>query len=587
VRATAAKGNFLRFGDTKCWIRGKNGNLLGMGTMTNKLYYLDCRVIIQEQVVVASVQNEYDIWHQRLGHLNERQLKEMTNYNMVKGMRVPKSLSLSFCEKCAEEKITKRPFKTVGEIRSERRMQRVHSDVCGHMPTESIGGIRYFIIFIDDYTRYCKVYFMKNKSEAFDKFKEFELYTTNEYDNSLGTLRSDNGGEYLSQEFESYLQSKEINHELSAPYSPAQNGIAEILNRTLTESARAMMSQAGLSEHYWAETVATAAYLRNIIPTRALKEEKTRYEKWFEKKPDIGHLRVFGCMAYTYIPDVNRKGKLSKKAEKLRFIGYSLQSKAYRLIDENTSKVYVRHDVIFNVSDFNHGVTTVDVPDELVADEVPAVTDEIVSLEEIQPDDKEQNQNIGLNDQEKEQQCHRYPRRQRTAPARYGVDEYIDVAFISGVNEPDSIEEALDTELSEEWKSAAESEIQSLTNNETWELTELPSGCKPLGCKWIFKIKRGSDGQVERYKARLVAKGYTQRPGEDYKENFSPVIRYSSICALFSFAVQHKMMIHQMDVVTAFLNSILEEDIYMQQPPGFIEKGREHLVCKLKYQSMD
>ena len=106
----------------------------------------------------------------------------------------------------------------------------MHSDVCGTMPTDSIGGRRYFVTFINDYTRCCKVYFMRNKSDVFDKFKEFESCTNNECDLSIGTLQSDNGGKYLSKEFESYLQSRGIHHELSAPYSPAQNGVAERIN---------------------------------------------------------------------------------------------------------------------------------------------------------------------------------------------------------------------------------------------------------------------------------------------------------------------------------------------------------------------
>ena len=105
-----------------------------------------------------------------------------------------------------------------------------------------------------------------------------------------------------------------------------------------------MMTQAGLSEQYWAEAVAT---LRNRVVTRSLKKT-TPYEKWYGKRPDLSHIRVFGCMRYAYISDTNRKGKLSKRAEKLRFIGYSLQTKGYRLLDERTSKVLVRRDVIFN-----------------------------------------------------------------------------------------------------------------------------------------------------------------------------------------------------------------------------------------------
>ena len=577
VRATVMKGNTVKFENGSCLIYDKNGILLGTGSLVDKLYYLKFESVAQESIAIATgseVENKADLWHRRLGHLNEIQLREMASHDLVKGVNIPKSTRISFCEKCVEGKMSKKPFKSVREIRSVRKLQCVHSDVCGPMPTQSIGGNKYFVTFIDDYSRYCKVYFMKYKSEVFNKFKEFESTTTNEYGCSIGTLRTDNGGEYLSKEFDSYLQSKGINHELSAPYSPAQNGVAERFNRTLMESARTMMAQAELPECYWAEAVATAAYLRNRVPTRSLKST-TPYEKWFERKPDLSHIRVFGCMCYAYIPEVNKKGKLSNKAEKLRFIGYSLQTKGYRLIDESTSKVLVRRDVICNESDFQYDSSKTKVTNEGTTtnhEQVMVPEDEEPIELPIEPQPQEQ---------VVQEQQHRYPRRQRTAPVRYGIDEFVDTAFLDEVQieEPKGIEEAL---KDQEWKEAADSEYQSLMENETWKLVKLPTGRKPVGCKWIFKTKCTSDGKVERYKARLVAKGYTQKPGEDYDETFSPVVRYSSIRTLLAFAVQNGMMIHQMDVVTAFLNGTLDEDIYMEQPPGYIKKGEEHLVCKLK-----
>ena len=118
------------------------------------------------------------------------------------------------------------------------------------------------------------------------------------------------------------LKSKGINHELSVPYSPAQNGVAERFNQTLMESALAMMAQAELSEQYWAESTETATYLRIRVPSRSLKST-TLYDKWFERKPNLSYTRVFGCMCYAYISKVNKKGKLSNKAEKLRFVSSS------------------------------------------------------------------------------------------------------------------------------------------------------------------------------------------------------------------------------------------------------------------------
>jgi len=150
------------------------------------------------------------------------------------------------------------------------------------------------------------------------------------------------------------------------------------------------------------------------------------------------------------------------------------------------------------------------------------------------------------------------------------------------ISEPRTIEEAVTGQYVKNWKEAADSEYKSLMENETWDLVELPSNKTANRCKWVFKVKRKSDGTVERFKGRLVAKGYAQKFGFDYRETFSPVVRFSSVRALIAFAVQNDMLIHQMDVITAFLNGDLDEDIYMQQPDGYVQSGSEHLVCKLK-----
>jgi len=129
---------------------------------------------------------------------------------------------------------------------------------------------------------------------------------------------------------------------------------------------------------------------------------------------------------------------------------------------------------------------------------------------------------------------------------------------------------------------AAETEMQSLRQHNTWKLVEPPPGKKIIGNRMVFKVKLDENGLVERYKARLVAQGFSQVFGEDYNQVFAPVVRWESVRALISMATQFNMQIHQMDVNVAFLNGILKEDIYMKQPDGFVEKGKEHLVCKLE-----
>lgn len=198
---------------------------------------------------------------------------------------------------------------------------------------------------------------MKHKSEVLEKFKDFETATTSDSGNRIRKLRIDNGGEYTSKEFEAYLKSRGIFHELSVPHSPEQNGVAERMNHTLVESACSMLSHAGLPNRFWAEALATAAYIRNHVPTTAIREEKTPFEQWYGRKPNISHLKVFGCMAYAHIPNTQRQ-KLDKKSEKLRFVGYSIRSKGYRLFDERSQKVVIRRDVIFNETDFGQTTDT-------------------------------------------------------------------------------------------------------------------------------------------------------------------------------------------------------------------------------------
>ena len=127
-----------------------------------------------------------------------------------------------------------------------------------------------------------------------------------------------------------------------------------------------------------------------------------------------------------------------------------------------------------------------------------------------------------------------------------------------------------------------DAEMKSLEDNDVWDLEPLPPGRKLVGSKWVYKVKTGGDGLVQKHKAKLVAQGFTQKFGTDYDETFCPVIRYESLRVLIALSVQYGLQLHQMDVTTAFLNGILEEEVYMKQPEGYEVQGKEHLVCKLK-----
>ena len=149
-------------------------------------------------------------------------------------------------------------------------------------------------------------------------------------------------------------------------------------------------------------------------------------------------------------------------------------------------------------------------------------------------------------------------------------------------DDPTSFEEAMRSDHSSKWLKAMEDELKSMSTNKVWDLENIPKGAKTVGCKWVYKTKYDSQGNIERFKARLVAKGFTQREGIDYNETFSPVSCKDSFRIIMALVAHYDLELHQMDVKTAFLNGDLEENVYMAQPKGFVVKGKENMGCRLK-----
>ena len=184
---------------------------------------------------------------------------------------------------------------------------------------------------------------------------------------------------------------------------------------------------------------------------------------------------------------------------------------------------------------------------------------------------------------------HSRPTRGRKQVVRYGVEEQINVAeeviasalCAAEMDEPKTMNQAKKRPDAQKWMKAAQEEMDSLMEHDTWPLTKPPLGRKIIGSKWVFKIKHDENGEAERYKCRLVARGYTQAQGIDYHETFALVARFGSIRNLLAIAAKRKMFVHQMDVHTAFLNVKLDEDIFMSQPEGFEVEGKEDMVCYL------
>ena len=562
VSKAAERGKETKFDQDGCRIADGSGRVIATAQRRGSLYHLDCKTA--EQVAITHQSSKQTtLWHRRLGHLAGQGLRKLSQDGLVRGLNCTLPDKIDFCESCVNGKQKRSPFKSE-KSHSTMPLELVHSDVCGKMNSPSLGGGEYFLTFIDDYTHYTWVYILKHKSEVFSKFQKWKALVENASGQKLKTLRTDRGGEYTSTEFEEFLQSAGVRHELTVPKTPEQNGVAERMNRTLVESVRSMLVDASLPHKFWAEALSTAVYLRNRSPTKAV-DGMTPFEAWTGKKPSVSHLRVFGCKAFAHVPK-DERGKLDSKAKKCILVGYGEETKGYRLYDPLKKRICFSRDVCFkeNEHGFEDEVThsgqqyvELDLWSEDDANPDPVVTDEAPVLPPP------------------EQPPVRRSERERRFPDYYGVRIYL------SKTEPSTVEEVLSTPEKDCWLEAMEKEMTSLQNNDVWELVDLPEDRKPVGSKWVFKAKTNADGHIERYKARLVAQGYSQKFGTDYDETFSPVVRLESVRTLIAMSVQQGLQLHQVDVTTAFLNGELEEEVYMRQPEGFVIPGKEHLVCKL------
>ena len=225
------------------------------------------------------------------------------------------------CEGCLMGKQNRLPFPKKSVSKSSKPLDLIHSDVCGPLSVSSMGGSRYFMTLIDDYSKYHTVYALKRKDEAFAKFKEFAEVVENRFGTKIKSLRSDNGGEYISDEFIRFLKDRGIVHETTNPHTPQQNGVAERANRTLMETVRYLLHQANVPLRFWAEALSVATHLKNRSPTSCFGGE-TPHQRWWGEKPDVSNLKVFGCIAYVHVPSAKRT-KLDMKSTKCIFMGYS------------------------------------------------------------------------------------------------------------------------------------------------------------------------------------------------------------------------------------------------------------------------
>ncbi|GJY40225.1 ribonuclease H-like domain, reverse transcriptase, RNA-dependent DNA polymerase [Tanacetum coccineum] len=439
-------------------------------------------------------------------------------------------------------------------------------------------------------------------------------------------------GEFTSNEFTQYCKENGIARQLTAPYSPQQNGVVERRNRTIMSTTRCMMKATNMPQNFWAEAVRHAIYILNSVPIKAL-EDITPYEAIKQRKPNLENLRVFGCIAYAKVPSQHLT-KLDDKSTKMVYLGNEQGSKAFRLFDPTTQRICVSRDVMFkenetwdwkdymselikdepewtdfrigdlkatnkhhdqgfqpieednefpNNDDDDYVSPTRDSPSHSQTPHTPSTSSSQVNSQ-VTPNTSTQSYYQSDNDSTQVINSpshfdHTPLRGFRTLSDLYENTEELLLAE----DEPKNYKEA---SSDQKWIEAMKVELDSINRNNTWELTTLPKGHKAIGLKWVFKTKKDANGNIIKHKARLVAKGYIQEHGIDFEEVFAPVARMETIRLLLAIAANNKWEVHHLDVKSAFLHGDLKEEVYVTQPEGFItrqDQGKVYRLIKALY----
>ena len=588
------KGMRVIFESNCCSIvRVHDNKTMFVGQREGNMYVVNMKDLSSRNVCLMANNDDSWLWHRRLGHASMHILDKVSKNDLVVGLPKLKYEKDKFCNACALGKQTRSSFRSKNIVSTSRPLELLHIDLFGPTRTCSLGGKQYGFVIVDDYSRFSWVIFLANKSETLDVFIPFCKRIQNEKGYSITNIRSDHGTEFENLSFDTFCNENGFCHNFSAPRTPQQNGVVERKNRTLEEMAKTMLCKNNMEKYFWAEAINTACYVVNRIYIRPILK-KTPYELFKGRKPNIAYFRSFGCKCYVHNNGKDNRGKFDAKSDDGIFLGYSTNSKAYRVFNILTKTVEESIHVIFDESNplsrkendcdadlLNKPFEELGLLDEPPID--PSITrGEAIRLQQgvaIKSSQQEDSQKDELEvDESTSTLLPRVWRHIGNHPidkvigdptlgvkTRSSLKHTVDMAFISQI-EPKRVEDALEDEF---WVMAMQEELNQFERNKVWELVPRPEEHPVIGTKWVFRNKMDEQGSVVRNKARLVAQGYSQEEGIDYDETFAPVARLEAIRILLAFACYMDFKLFQMDVKSAFLNGVVKEEVYVEQPPGF------------------
>ncbi|PKU62356.1 Retrovirus-related Pol polyprotein from transposon TNT 1-94 [Dendrobium catenatum] len=435
-----------------------------------------------------------------------------------------------------------------------------------------------------------------------------------QFNKSIKIFRSDGGGEFINGKFQQLFKHLGILHQYSCPYTPAQNGVAEMKHRHIVEAMRSLLLDANLPVKLWVEAMHASVYLINRLPSRAL-QNRSPYQILYQKPSAYNHLKIFGCLCYPWLRPYSTS-KLSTFSIPCVFIGYASAQKGYRCLDPKTGKVYISRHVIFNEAIFPYhqpdlglqqnssnnfipplllvptiinqphtSTQSANTPSRQSYHASPQVLHPTTDNHStIQSNIPESNSSLPITTTTaiprtlpQSQSTHSMQTRSKTGHSK--PKQIFSLAHIIQDSDPTTYSEAA---KSPHWLKAMHVEFQALQSQHTWDLVPPDSTQNVLGCKWTYRTKYLADGSVARHKARLVAQGFSQEYGLNYAETFSPVAKMPTVRILITIAMYRQWPLHQLDVSNAFLHGNLCHTVHMKQPVGFVDKNFPNHVCRLR-----
>lgn len=518
------------------------------------------------------------IWHQRLAHPNNISLNSLFSSSVL---ACNKHDLQTLCNACQLGKQNKLPF-SHSDSAVSAPFDIIHSDIWTS-PVSSLSGIKYYVLFLDQFTHYLWVYPLRRKSEVFSKFLHFSALVKNQFSATIKSLQCDNGGEFNNHQFHKHFADHGISFRFSCPYTSQQNGRSERMIQTINNAVRTLLFQAKLPSSFWVEALHTAVYLLNILPSKAI-QNHTPYTILFKKLPDYNHLKVFGCLCY---PNQNNSitHKLSPRSSRCLFLGYPSDYRGYRCYDLNTRKIILSRHVRFDETCFPYPNTTPQdksTYDFLDQDSGPSALCRQILTNSLQPAPTlPVQQPTSQAPTQASQAAAEAPRHAMTTRSKHGIRKTKQVLSLHTTTVPPLPKNHRQALADPFWNPAINDEYSAIIKSKTYDLVPRPPNANIINSLWLYKHKYDANGVYKKPKARLVADGKTQEHGIDFTETFSPVVKPATIRTLLQIALVHDWPVNQLDVQNAFLHGNLEETVYMFQPPGFVDKTKPHHVCKL------